>query len=127
MEFHHIGIACENIEETLKFIEAVNKIHYLSEIVYDEKQDVYLCMVTIENNLKLELISGGKVEGFVKKKIILYHICYEVDDIKGAIDSLLKNGATIISEPREAILFDNKKVAFLITPLGIVELLEKRN
>ena len=60
----------------------------------------------------------------IKKNITYYHVCYEVDNLQEAMTSF-KN-SIVISNPVKAILFDNRKVAFLLTPIGIVELLEMR-
>ncbi len=66
---HHIGIACLNIEKTLKDISAIHSVSRISKVVYDANQNAKLCMVELENDEKLELISGPKVEKMVKKGI----------------------------------------------------------
>jgi hypothetical protein len=47
-----------------------------------------------------------------------------VNNISVSIEKLIKSGAKVISEPKEAILFDNAKVAFLASSIGIIELVE---
>ena len=64
------------------------------------------------------------IESFVKKKQFLYHSCWEVDNIDTAIKSFSDNGSVLISEPTPSLLFNNRKVAFLYTSVGILELLE---
>lgn len=125
MEFHHIGIATEDIEQMKCNLKDMFEVTDVSETVYDSNQDAYLCMLTINNKTKIELISGNKVEKLVKKRQFLYHICYEVEDIEVQIKKLIDMGNMLISEPKEAILFDNKKVAFLMTEMGLIELVEK--
>ena len=75
-------------------------------------------------DVNIELVSGEMVKDLVKKKITYYHICYEVKNIQKSIDSF-KN-SILISPPKEAILFNNKKVAFLYTPIGLIELLGEK-
>ncbi len=121
MKFHHIGIATKNIENTLKWISENFDIIKISEKVYDPLQDASLQMIeTIDVNI--ELISGNIVKKLIEKKITYYHLCYEVEDINKSMLSF-KN-AIVISHPTNAILFNNRKVAFLYTPIGIIELLE---
>ena len=81
-------------------------------------------MLTTAENIKLELISGKVVENIVKKRKYLYHTCYVVSDIEKAIEALENDGAMLVREAREAILFQNRKVAFLMWDLGLIELLE---
>ena len=123
IKFHHIGIATKNIEKTLEWVSEHFEIMNISDKVYDENQDAYVQMIeTIDVNI--ELVSGNIVEKLIKKNITYYHMCYEVDNLEEAMASFKKS--IVISNTTKAILFDNRKVAFLFTPIGIVELLEMR-
>ncbi len=123
MTFHHIGVACSNIREELEKIRKLHTIIEETDIIFDENQQAELCMVTIEDGVRIEFVAGKPVENLLKKRISYYHICYEVDDIHTSIESLTENGGILISPPKEAILFNNRKVAFLMLSYGIVELL----
>ena len=126
MIFHHIGIATKDIDETLVYIKNVYKnIDTISDIIYDKLQDASLCMVTLKDGINIELVSGNQVNGYIKKRISLYHTCWEVDDINKAIELQVDSGAFLVSEPKEAILFNNRRVAFVYSDIGLVELLEK--
>ncbi len=125
MKFHHIGIATENIEKTIQELKQLFNIKNISETVYDKNQDANLCMLTLEDGTKLELVSGKVVEKIVKKRQFLYHTCYETEDINKEIEKLQKLDSFLVSEPKEAILFKNKKVAFLMTNIGLMELVEQ--
>jgi len=127
MKFHHIGIACKDIEVTKIFLQKSFEIKNITDTLYDEKQDVNLCILTTSDNLNIELVSGITVKPFIKKSQFLYHNCWSVKNIDISIKLLVSNGATLISEPKEAILFNNNKVAFLFSDIGIVELLEEKN
>lgn len=123
MKFHHIGIATRNIDKTLEWVSDHFQILTISDKVYDENQDAYLQMVeTID--VKIELVSGNIVEKFIKKNITYYHVCYEVNNLEESIKSF-KN-SIVISKPSQAILFDYRRVVFLLTPIGIIELLEMK-
>jgi len=124
MNFHHIGIACDNIEDEIENIYKIHDIISISKIVYDNKQDANLCLIEIQGGINIELISGNVVRNLVKKNITYYHICYEVLDINFEIEKLITVGALLISDPKSAILFNNRKVAFLKVSYGLIELLE---
>lgn len=125
MKFHHIGVACKDIQAELQNIRKLHNIIEETPVVFDENQQAELCMITVEDGLNIELVSGAPVENLLKKRISYYHICYEVDDINQSIESLIGNGGMLISPPKDAILFNNRKVAFLMLSYGIVELLNK--
>lgn len=124
MILHHIGIACDDIEKMLVFIKGVYNVISVSEIVYDQKQDANVCMVHIDGGQAIELVSGKQVANILKNKISLYHVCYEVKDLAETLDKFVKNGSMIISRPKEAVLFGNRKVAFVFSPAGITEFIE---
>ena len=124
MKFHHIGIATEDIDKMILNLKKYFDIKEISDIVYDSNQDANLCMITLEDNIKIELISGNVVSNILKKRQYLYHTCYTVKNIESTIKELINDGALLIRESKEAILFDNKKVAFLMWNLGLIELLE---
>lgn len=124
MKFHHIGMACEDIKQALKHIKSIYDILSISDIYYDPIQDVQLCLIKTSNGINFELISGSKVVNFVQKRISYYHICYTVADLDEKIEELTKNGYILLSKPQPAILFNGRKVVFLASELGLIELLE---
>ena len=125
MKIHHIGIACSNIEEALADFGRYYPIVKRSEVVYDELQKAELCMVYTDTGLDVEFIAGEQVARLVKKGISYYHLCYEVDDLDAALSESVGKGAMIISEPKPAILFGGRRVAFVYLPYGLVEFVEK--
>lgn len=126
MKFHHIGIATKDISKTLLYIKSVyDDIENITDIIYDELQQANLCMVTLQDGTNIELVSGSQVSTYVKKRIQLYHTCWEVDNINKCIEKHVNAGSILISAPKVAILFNNRKVAFLYSELGLMELLEK--
>ena len=125
MKIHHIGIACQDIQEAISELERFHTIIQRSEIVYDENQHASLCMVNTDTGMDIEFIAGEQVARMVKKGISYYHLCYEVDDLDTTIDEYLSRGAMMISEPKPAVLFGGKRVAFLHLPYGLVEFVER--
>lgn len=124
MKFHHIGIACKNIAQEIDAIKQMHDVVDISSIVYDPEQKAELCILKLGEGTTIELISGEQVENLIKRRISYYHICFETDDIEKEITRLQDLGGFLVSEPKPAILFSNKRVAFLQVSYGLVELVE---
>jgi len=120
MKFHHLGIATSNIQKSFNFLKDSFGVEFASEIIHDKRQDAYLQLVQTKD-ITFELITGKRVENLISKNITYYHVCYEVNDIDSSLAALT---CLQVSPPTEAILFDKRKVAFALTPLGLIELLE---
>src|ERR1700754_4212571 len=125
MKFHHVGIACGNIEAEVQRLSAIHEIVQKSPVVFDNAQNAELILLTLSDGTQLELVAGPQVETFVKKRITYYHLCFEVEDIRAEIDRLLAIDAILLSPPKPAPLFDNREVAFLHVSYGMIELLSK--
>ena|SRR5579871_2604074 len=127
MHFHHVGIACRNIEEEARNIAAIHEVREQSPLVFDPAQNAELMLLTLADGTRLELVAGPQVETFLKKKITYYHLCFEVSDIHAAIENLLQTGAILLSPPKPALLFDGREVAFLQVSYGMIELLSQKS
>lgn len=124
LKLHHIGLATADIEKSKVYLSEFFKILDVSDIVYDPNQNAKLCMLTMSDGALIELVEGEIVQNYIKKRNFIYHICYLTENIEKTIENLLKKGALIISEPKEAILFNNRRVSFLMSEIGLIELLE---
>lgn len=125
MKMHHIGIACNNIEKAIEDFKKYHNIIWKSDIETDHLQNAKVCMVKTDLGLDFEFISGEQVARIVKKGISYYHVCYEVENLESTVEELLAKGGIMISEPKPAILFNNKRVAFLYVSYGMIELVEQ--
>ncbi|ODS22520.1 hypothetical protein AB835_13730 [Candidatus Endobugula sertula] len=125
MNFHHIGLACFDLVKTLENMQFVYDIISVSPIVEDPLQKVSVCLVKIANLPMVELVMGKPVESFLSQGNAIYHMCYECDDIEQQIKIHKNAGDIVIQKPTPAVLFEGRRVAFLKTQLGIIELLEK--
>jgi methylmalonyl-CoA/ethylmalonyl-CoA epimerase len=125
MKIHHVGIACENIEESILDFSNYHTVLHRSPVVRDDLQNAELCLINTDSGLDVEFIAGPQVQRTVNKGIRYYHVCYEVEDLEEILNSYITKGALLISEPKPAILFGNRLVAFVQTSYGLVELLQK--
>ena len=74
LKFHHIGIACEDIKNTLEFIDNTFNIINKTEIIQHDNHGVEACLLTNDDGTNIELVSGVTVERFVKKKQFLLSV-----------------------------------------------------
>ena len=125
MVFHHIGIACQDINLEIEKLKKIHSISNISDIIFDEYQNVNLCMITLNSGFKIEFVSGETVKKFINNIATPYHVCYECINIDKEIKKISSNGGLLVSGPKPAKLFNNRKVAFLIVSYGLIELLEK--
>lgn len=121
---HHLGIACRDLAAVRRFVEATHTIVSATEVVHDAHQDADLCLLTDVSGLGIELVAGPIVENLVRKGQTYYHLCYEVAALEPTIEALEALGCRLIRDPAPAPLFDGRRVCFLFSPMGIVELLE---
>ena len=124
MRFHHIGIAASEPEKAIAFVRGGWDVTHEEGPVHDPVQDADLFMLTLIDGARIEIVSGKQVEAFIKRGQVIFHTCYEVDDIDDASARLKKAGAMVVSPPQPAILFGGRRVSFLQTKIGLVELLE---
>ncbi|OLQ76081.1 hypothetical protein BIT28_18870 [Photobacterium proteolyticum] len=126
LKFHHVGIACKDIDKSASQYRKHFKESIFSESgnVYDPEQDATLKLFTLADGASVEFIAGKMVEGLVKKNRDLYHVCYESNNFDVDTQSLIQDGAIPISKPKPAVLFDGRVVQFFMTSYGMVEILE---
>jgi len=122
LRFHHVGVACRNIGEALRFLEAAGSVLHASNVVHDSGQRADVCLVRLAGGVTVELVAGEAVAGLVAKGVTYYHLAYEVDDLGTALEELRRGGSLLVSGPSPAPLFEGRSVAFLYSPLGLVEL-----
>ncbi|MBC6002771.1 methylmalonyl-CoA epimerase [Paeniclostridium hominis] len=112
----HVGIAVNNLEETLKFYEDVLGLKCEgTEVVEDQKVKVAFLPV---GDTELELLESTCEDGPIAKFIAknggrggIQHVAVRVDDIEKAIEDVKEKGYKMIDEkPRYGA--GNAKIAF---------------
>ncbi|MDD2714436.1 MAG: VOC family protein [Candidatus Wallbacteria bacterium] len=123
MKFHHFGIAVKSIAEGRALVESLFGAAVNCVIVRDA-DGLELCLLTTEGGATMELISGKQVERFWKDGVYLYHACYQTGNFEQDLEKLQKNGGTVMKQTQHSALFGNRRLAFVFTEIGIIELLE---
>jgi RimJ/RimL family protein N-acetyltransferase len=128
-EFHHIGVAVNDIEKELAAFTLLG-YERESEVFVDENQGIKGCFVTSKNEgPRLELLSNLEgsttLDTFLNSKVKMYHFGYLVSDIEKALGILQKARARMVSPMKKSVYF-GKRICFLIMPnMFMIELIEK--
>ena len=129
MNFHHLGIACKDINQTA---EKYSLLGYTrGEQIFDPLQNINIRFLTHPEMPLVELLSPADkkspiVQILEKNGTTPYHTCYSVTDITEAIGRLKKQQYIVVSTPKIACAIDNHRVAFLYhKDMGLIELVEE--
>lgn len=128
-----MGIAVPDLQPASEFYSKVMGLRLIAEPVEDPIQKVRVCFLadTGREQPCIELIcpldDKSPVNGYLKKGIGAYHLCYEVNDIENEPAALASKGCLILSQPVPAVAFGGRKIAWAFTPTKhLLELLQKR-
>ncbi len=131
LRFHHIGIACFDINETKAFYELIGYV--ASPIIDDPIQDIRISFLKKEGSPMLELLAPIDEKSPVNRildtqGVTPYHICYEVDDIDAMMTLLRKQHKFVrVIKAAPACAIDDRRVAFLFRKdVGLIELVESK-
>jgi methylmalonyl-CoA/ethylmalonyl-CoA epimerase len=124
LPFHHIGIACADMEATAAFVRRAFEVASDSGTVHDPIQNADLRLFNEGQPGAIELVSGPIVEKFVRK-MSYYHVCYTTPDIERTIADAKAIGAMSAGPVVPAVLFGGRRIVFMYTDIGLVEFLEE--
>jgi len=129
LRYHHVGIACRDIEKTRAFYLAMG--YTAQPIIDDPLQDIRICFLEHPSQPMLELLAPIDEKSPVNRilkavGVSPYHICYSVDDLEATMKSLRREHRFVtVSKPLPACAIDNRRVAFMFhNDVGLIELVE---
>jgi methylmalonyl-CoA/ethylmalonyl-CoA epimerase len=125
LPFHHVGIACADLEKAAEFVERAFGSVSDSGTVHDPIQNADVRLFNAGMPTAIELVSGPAVANIASKGMTYYHICYTTPDIEQTLRDAKAAGALIVSKAAPAVLFGGRRVAFVYTDLGLIEFLEE--
>lgn len=127
-QFHHIGVACRDIEKEFPMFSLLG---YTKESVAfeDELQGVKGFFITAPEQPCLELMQdingSGTLAPHIKNGNKMYHFAYMVSDIEKASKVLQKARGRVISPLKQSAYF-GKRICFIMLPnMYIIELVEE--
>jgi methylmalonyl-CoA/ethylmalonyl-CoA epimerase len=131
LEFHHVGVACCNIEVEAERLAALGYVPEHTAFT-DSTQGVRGIFMTGQSP-RLELLeplqgdANGVLAPWLKQGIKLYHLAYVTPDLTAEIASLCHARAKLMVKPVPAVAFDGREIAFLMLANGILIELISRN
>ena len=123
----HVGIAVANLEHAVEtYVRSLGAVAE-TETFSDENQQVRLRFLNL-GGMRIELLQPDSerspLNNILKRGIGIYHVCHEVDDLDAELERLKAEGVKVISPPKPAVAFGNRRVAFTMCQGLMVELLE---
>lgn len=127
---NHIGYAVKDILSTAQpYLETG---WMLSPIYEEDEQNVRIAFLTKDGFPSLELVSppddgsDSPVDSYIQtSNCALYHLCYDVNDIVAAVNSLRPYGFLPLFKPVESIAMQNHRICYLYSKKqGLIELVE---
>jgi methylmalonyl-CoA/ethylmalonyl-CoA epimerase len=125
----HVGVIVRSIPDAVSYYTRTFGLRPCGDAVVDPLQDVELQFLEDDRGMRLELIrplgDGSPAAQALAKGGGLNHVCYRVADLQASIDALLADKAKLVREPRPAVAFNGRRVAFLYTRhLELIEFVE---
>jgi methylmalonyl-CoA/ethylmalonyl-CoA epimerase len=128
--FHHFGVAVKDIHEGIASFSRSFGYELRSGPFDDPIQKVSVCFLSRgDSDPTLELVAplgpNSPVELTLRKGYGIYHVCYQVPNLRSAIDHLNEAGSFVLSGPAPAVAFGMREIAWLMTDANLlVELLQ---
>ena len=129
-KFHHFGVAVRKLQQAIPAFGNLFGYELTSGPFDDPIQNVSVCFLSRGDwDPVIELVAplgpNSPIDGTLRKGCGIYHICYQVPDIRGAIEHLTGLGSFLLSGPVPAVAFGMREIAWLMTEADLlVELLE---
>ncbi|WP_322997000.1 VOC family protein [Castellaniella sp.] len=125
--FHHIGIACKNLDREQQVWEQLGYTQESPEFA-DPIQKIKGRFLTGPGP-RLEILAPGgessPVEGFLKRRTKMYHQAFTTPQFDATLVALESTGARRTADPASAIAFSGRRIVFLLLPNGnLIEIIE---
>lgn len=102
---NHVGVATPSIDKSIEMYRNTLGVTDIGEKFKLEEQGVWVCFVNVSNS-QIELIEpvdeDSPITKFLRKNPLggQHHICFEVDDLPAAVETMVARGARVLGKPR---------------------------
>jgi methylmalonyl-CoA/ethylmalonyl-CoA epimerase len=128
---HHVGYVVPSIAEAVTEYQAALSVDWDGEIVHDPLQIVRVTFLPSNgaDAATVELVEPAgprsPVLKFAQAGGGIHHVCYEVNDLKGQLESAQQAGCILVRVPLPAAAFGGRKIAWIKTASGqLIEFLQ---
>jgi methylmalonyl-CoA/ethylmalonyl-CoA epimerase len=119
MTIDHVGIIVASIDDAQAYYVRHFGYQPVGGRIVDPLQDVELQFLHDDAGVRIELIRPLSGESPAARALKqgggLNHICYQVKDLDASVQALVASDAKVVREPRPAVAFGGRRVAFLYT------------
>jgi len=129
---HHLGVVVESISAVADEFAASMSAHWDGHIIHDPTQQVRVAFFSPVDprNPVFELVEPASqispVSRFLKKRVGLHHICYEIDNLESGLEEACRVGLVLVSDPTPAVAFGGRRIAWVISKSRLLmEFLER--
>jgi methylmalonyl-CoA/ethylmalonyl-CoA epimerase len=125
--FHHTGLASRSLEQDIEWFAILG---YMKEgpAFTDPLQGVkgqFMVLGDARIELLESLPDSHVLDNLLRRRSPIYHIGFEVSNIQRSLEALSSSGAKVVSDPKPAIAFAGRRVAFCMRQNGtVIELIE---
>jgi methylmalonyl-CoA/ethylmalonyl-CoA epimerase len=129
MKLHHVGVVVKDIQVSIdEYVRRYGAV-VASPVMDDPLQQATVVLLTVDSSTFIELVApfgdDSPLHRAVDRKAPLHHLCFEVPNVIESIAALRADGMVTVSEPKPAVLFDGRVVAWMWDRTNsLVELLE---
>lgn len=118
---HHIGIVVQSIQSSAPGYTQGVSMKWDGVIFHDPIQTVRVTFLRhhLASVPMIELVEpaapDSRVAAFLKRGGGLHHLCFEVPSLAAQLESALSSGAILLSEPKPAVAFNQRLIAWVYT------------
>ncbi len=130
MKLHHVGVVVNDVHKSIEEFIRRYGAEVASEILDDQLQQATVVLLSVGSTSYIELVApygaSSPLHRAVKRKTPIHHICFEVPNVVEAMSALRADKMVTVSDPKPAVLFDGRVVAWMWDSSNLlVELLEE--
>jgi methylmalonyl-CoA/ethylmalonyl-CoA epimerase len=118
----HVGVAVPSLEPTTESLSTLFGYKVVSGPFDDpiQKVSVNFLATSDKDVAEIELIAPTTVDSPIRSILAkngggAYHLCFETNDIDGALTHAKDNGCIIVSSPVPAVAFQGRRIAWIYT------------
>ena len=131
LDFHHLGLATNNLTTALKYLKFLG--YKIKSIKINAAYNVRNAICESNHMPNIEVISKIKgkkspIDNLIKdNKNLIYHVCYISEKLDKTLETLKKKKVifTRISEPQKSPFENVHSSFFYINGIGLVEIMDK--
>jgi len=131
LELHHIGVVVKDVAESCALYVRRFGYEVQTAIIHEPTQTAHVQFLRLPGDKTyLELVApdgaNSRLASALEKGGGLNHVCYAVDDIDAACQTLRNEGLFLVHAPVPAVSFKGRRIAWLMgKDRLLVELVER--